>query len=86
MEPLGDATYQLLLTARARRLRGGADRETVEAVLAILFDVGYVDESGDPVTLQVETSNDQLYGLVSGSQFDILIPRPAGRALTMTRL
>ena len=47
VEPIGDVIYRRLLAARARRLRGGADRETIEAVLAVIWPDGdgYVDES-----------------------------------------
>ena len=87
VEPVGDATYRPLLAARARRLRGGADRETIEAVLAVIWPDGdgYVDESGATVTLRVTAADDTVWGLVSGDLFPKLIPRPAGTAMTMVR-
>ena len=85
IEPVGDRVYRLLLKGRARGLRGGADRETIEAVLALLFGNGYLDESTDPIEVVVTTDDDVLYGLVSESQFEHVIPRPAGRAMTMRR-
>ena len=87
VEPIGDATYRRLLAARARRLRGGADRETIEAVLAVIWPDGdgYVDESVTPVTLRVTAADDTVWGLVSGRLFATLIPRPAGTAMTMVR-
>ena len=88
VEPLGDKTYRFLLLARARRLRGGSDRETVEAVLAILFARGYAAENtgNGTVVISVETDNELLYGLVTGSQQELVIPRTAGIAYTFTRL
>ena len=73
--------------ARARRLRGGADRETIEAVLAVIWPDGdgYVDESGTTVTLRVTAADDTVWALVSGRLFPKLIPRPAGTAMTMVR-
>ena len=55
VEPLGDSIYSVLLLARARRLRGGADRETYDAILTILFPDGspYVDDTTDPVEIHV---------------------------------
>ena len=84
VEPLGDATYRRMLLARARRLRGGADRETIEAVLEILFGNGYLDESGDPVTVRFSTDSDLLFLMVGRFQ-EQLIPRPGGVRITLTR-
>lgn len=85
VDPIGDATYRLILKARARRLRGGADRETLEAVLKILFNSGYVDESGIAPVLRADVDDDVLYGLVSDELFESLFPRPAGTPLTLVR-
>ena len=85
VEPLGDVTYRLLLKARARRLRGGADRETIEAVLAILFGNGYLDETGSPLRCVVVTDDAVLYRLVADSEFARVIPKPTGRAMIMAR-
>ena len=85
VEPVGDATYRSFLKARARRLRGGANRETQEAVLAILFGNGYLDESTDPIRLVVKTENDIIWGLAAGREFHRVIPVPAGRRMNMHR-
>ena len=45
--PIGDNSYIPLLKARARRLRGGANRETIEEILHIIFGNGYLLESGN---------------------------------------
>ena len=78
VEPVGDATYRPLLAGRARRLRGGADRETIEAVLAVIWPDGdgYVDESGATVTLRVTAADDVVWGLVSGRLFAEADPAP----------
>ena len=88
VEPVGDVTYRLLLKARARRLRGGANRETIEAVLAILWPRGngYVDETTDPMSLRVEAEANVVWALVTGSLQEKLIPRPAGFPLNFVRL
>ena len=85
--PVGDETYRTLLRARARRLRGNADRETVEAVLEILFGDGngYVDETVTPVTLRVTSENTVVWRLASVTLFELLIPRPAGRQVDIVR-
>jgi len=92
--PLGDVDYRLLLKARARRLRGGANRETIEAVLAILWPTGrgYVDESSDPVVLVVTAVDDILFRLVdvpitenSVTVHHLVIPRPAGVRIVFRR-
>ncbi len=87
VEPIGDATYRRILKARARRLRGGANRETIEAILAILFPGGrgYVDESGRPVLLKVAVPDDRYYRLVADVLKERLIPRPAGIAVEFER-
>ena len=85
LEPIGDEIYRLLLKGRARRLRGGANRETIEAVLTIIFGNGYLDESGTPLECVVTADSDLIYGLVNGRLFETLIPRPAGRAMRMRR-
>lgn len=85
VEPVGDRVYRLFLKARARRLRGGANRETLEAILAILFGNGYLDESTSPMQLVVATDDDVTYGLASGREFARVFPRPAGRAMTMAK-
>ena len=84
VEPVGDRVYRLLIKARARGLRSGANRETVEAVLAILFGNGYVDQREE--TVVVSTTDDVLYRLVSGRLFGLLIPRPAGVGLAIRRV
>ncbi|MDE2846016.1 MAG: DUF2612 domain-containing protein [Gemmatimonadota bacterium] len=98
--PLGDDIFRLLLKARARRLRGGANRETIEAVLAILWSDGdgYVDEaaavsSGDPVVLVVTADDDILFRLVdvpvsvnSVTVHNLIIPRPAGVRIAFRRI
>ena len=86
LEPLGDRLYRLLLKGRARRLRGGADRETIEAVLGIMFGNGYLDESVSPMQSVVSTTDDLLYSLVNDALFAALVPRPAGRPMTMRRV
>ena len=83
VEPVGDMNYRLLLKARARRLRGSASREVIEENLDILFGNGHLDESGTDPVLQVSTSNLELFGLVSGSEFERVIPRPAGQTMSM---
>ena len=89
VEPIGDNTYRLMLKARARRLRGGADRETCEAVLDILFGNGYLDETDltAPV-LRVTVTDSQavLYNLVSNRHLEAIIPKPAGVPLTLAKL
>ena len=47
--PIGDNAYANLLKARARRLRGGADRETIEEVAHIVFGNGFLLEGGEIV-------------------------------------
>lgn len=84
VEPVGDRVYRLLIKARARGLRGGANRETVESVMAILFGNGYVTEGENEVV--VSTTDEVLYRLVSGRLFDLLIPRPAGVSLSIRRV
>ena len=88
VEPVGDATYRKLLKARARRLRGGANRETIEAVLNILFGNGYLDESTAALTLHitVATADVVLYALVAGRLKESVIPRPAGREITLAQV
>lgn len=85
--PLSDEIFRPILKARARRLRGGADRETIEAILAILWPHGggYVDESAATVYLVVSAEDDTLYRLVSDELFHLLIPRPAGVAVEFRR-
>ena len=87
VEPIGDATYRTLLRARARRLRGAADRECVEEVLEILFGDGngYVDETVTPVTLRVTSADTAIWRLASNTLFEALIPRPAGREVAIVR-
>ena len=87
VEPIGDATYRILLKARARRLRGAADRESIEEVLEILFGAGngYVDETVTPVTLRVTSENTVTWRLASTTLFELLIPRPAGREVAIVR-
>ena len=87
IEPVGDETFSRFLLARARRLRGGADRETIEAVLTILFGAGngYVDETVTPITLRVTSAPNVIWRLASTSLFEALIPRPAGRVLKIVR-
>ena len=86
VEPVGDATYRKLLKARARRLRGGADRETIEAVLDILFGDGYLDETVTPITMRVDTGDEITFLLASTRTFEKVIPRPAGTEITFTRI
>ncbi len=86
VEPVGDTTYRILLKGRARRLRGGADRQTIEAVIHIVFGYGYLDERTDPIKVVVRTSDDVLYGVVAGESFEALIPRPAGRPMEIERM
>ena len=84
VEPIGDATYRPLLKARARRLRGrGADRETLEAILTVLFGNGYVSESGANVELHTSTTELLVFQLASTKLFDVLFPKPAGRAMEL---
>ena len=85
-EPIGDATYRILLKGRARRLRGGADRETLEAVLAILFGNGHLDETGAAPVLRAQTDNDVLFALAQGLLFELLFPRPATVTMTLERI
>ena len=89
LEPIGDVVYRLLLKARARGRRGGANRETLEAILAILWPDGngYLDETGDALLLCVSVpAENQLFDLVQDSQFDRIFPRPAGKAMSLARL
>ncbi|MCY3554994.1 MAG: DUF2612 domain-containing protein [Gemmatimonadetes bacterium] len=91
--PLSDEVFRPILKARARRLRGGADRETIEAILELLFPDGggYVDESSaisdgtSAVQLVVSAEDNTLYRLVSDDLFHLLIPRPAGVAVEFMR-
>lgn len=85
--PISDEVFRPILKARARRLRGGADRETIEAILAILWPNGggYVDESAATVYLVVSAEDNTLYRLVSDDLFHLLIPRPAGVAVEFRR-
>ena len=85
VEPVGDRTYRLFLKARARRLRGGADRQTLEAVLAILFGNGWLDESVTPMRLVVTPPDGIVYGLAAGPEFARVFPRPAGRPMVLAR-
>jgi len=93
VEPMGDDLYRVLLKARARRLRGGANRETIEAVLAILFPRGrgYVDETGyldgteDAVLLRVAVTDTYYYRIIRDRFFERLVPRPAGVMMEFRR-
>ena len=84
VEPIGDSTYRALLKARARRLRGrGANRETLEAVLTVLFGNGYVSESGADIELHTSTTELLIFQLASTKLFDVLFPKPAGRSMEL---
>lgn len=88
VEPVNDQVYRPLIRARARRLRGGANRETLEAILAILWPDGggFLNESGSVLGLTVNAPDrDLLFELASGSQFERLFPRPGGRAMVLVR-
>ena len=84
VEPIGDATYRLLLKARARRLRNDSrpNRETYAATLKILFGNGYLDESGAAPILKTTTDNDLLFVLVQRN-LEKLFSRKAGSSLTL---
>ena len=85
VEPIGDTTYRALLKARARRLRGrGANRETLEAVLSILFGNGYVTEPGsDNVELHTSTTELLIFNLAQIKLFELLFPKPVGRNMEL---
>ena len=89
VEPISDVHYRLMLKGRARRLRGGADRETLEAVLNIVFGNGYLDESVTPMECVVSTSAGSPGRLIlvvlftQSAVFERVVPRPAGRAMTI---
>ena len=87
--PVGDRRYRLLLKARARRLRGSASREVIEENLGILFGGGYLDETGTDLVVRIPADADiSIRRILAGtsttpSHQDALIPRPAGRAMTI---
>lgn len=86
--PVGDATYRKLLKARARRLRGGVNRETIEAVLGLLFGNGSLDESDATdlvLRVEVDVTDTVLFGLVAGRLLEAVIPRPLGRTLRLAK-
>ena len=85
VEPVGDATYRTLILARARRLRGSANRETIEAVLGILFGEGngYINETTDPMSIVVTTQDTIVWRLASDELFELLIPRPVGYQMSI---
>ena len=85
VEPVGNVIYRKLLKARARRLRGGTDRITIEAVLNILFGNGYAVESLYNVVLHVTAPDDALFLLVSTTLLDKVIPKPSGIAYSFLR-
>ena len=50
IQPIGDVSFSRLLRGRARRLRGGATREDIEAIAITIFGNGYLIEGNEIIS------------------------------------
>jgi len=81
---VADAIYRMLLAARGRYILGGADGETLTAVLDILYTDFRIDDPGTlDVTLHIPTDVDPTLQAAVTASMDEILPRAAGVAYTV---